>query len=563
MRHFFIILFLSALSLASEINQDVELTQYMNARYSAQFRYLGDFDKQDQNIQGQLAVGTRGRVQEIKRLASGNLGLLLLVKDGEFKNQKLWVYYNKAAPRMKLIDQIKSETSAPVQAEQVKKAQLAKAQLAKAQLAKAKIKNRQNVVSQAVDYYNNQRYGESLGLLETIKSSRNQNLNWYYYYALNQTRMNNYEEALLNFETFIKNSSTEHSAKAYYYMGLVQFYKGDYEKALNSLELSLDISTDPKLDNFTEDLIEKTIRYQNYYEKNKKTNMTFLLGYVFDTNALNLSPGIFASPLAGHIFSYGASISHKAIDRYSFIFEPTLAIADSYTFDNSFKSNSLLPPTDALQLLVSAPIRFYFEEKKLSNKFEISLNAYNIYFPINTASRELSLTSIFLKTQILTPYSADYTVKYNLNVASDKSHGNTSAEDDASGLRVDFLTTFVQYLSKKNITNLFYDLGVDHASANGINARSNKYSMAVGYMYPSFSNTLSSIRLGYHYLAYPDKVVPRMDNQLNFAYSVSKELLTGSSLNFSVRIVGNSSNIELSKYADATVGVQYTKSLGF
>lgn len=429
--------------------------------------------------------------------------------------------------------------------------------------ADAESKNIQIVINKSIGHYNNKQFMDSLAELETIKNGRNEYTNWYYYYAINQTRLKNYDEAIPNLETYIKNSNVDNTAKAYYYIGLIQFYKGEYEKALNSLDLSLDVSTDPKLDTMSENLIGRIIRYQNYFETNKKTNLLFLLGYNYDTNAVNLSQNSFTDNLTGHVLGYGASISHKVIDRYSFIFEPTIAVLDNYTFNSKFAANSTVQSTDALQILLSLPIRFYFENEKLPNKFDLSLNAYNVYLPISTTTRELSISSIFVKAQVVTPYSTNYSVKYNTSIASDKSRGFTSDDDNASGLRFDFLTTFVNYLSQEDNTNIFYDLGISYSSTTGINTKYKKYLAGVGYMYPSFSNTNSSVRLGYHYLNYSEKVSPRTDNQLNLSYGVSKNLQENSTLGFSLTYVNNSSNTELNKYSDVTAGLQYTKSIGF
>lgn len=108
-----IILFFSVMTFAIEINQNIELTQYMNARYTARFT------KSDENIAGKMATGTQGTVREIKTFASGNSGFLIQVKDGEFKNQKLWVYYNKSAPTLKLVDDKQLVTTVATQADRV------------------------------------------------------------------------------------------------------------------------------------------------------------------------------------------------------------------------------------------------------------------------------------------------------------------------------------------------------------------------------------------------------------------------------------------------------------
>ncbi len=91
-------LFFSVVTFAIEVNQNIELTQYMNARYTSRFT------KDDENVAGKMATGTQGTVREIKTFASGNSGFLIKVKECEFKNQKLCVYYKKDAPTLKLFD---------------------------------------------------------------------------------------------------------------------------------------------------------------------------------------------------------------------------------------------------------------------------------------------------------------------------------------------------------------------------------------------------------------------------------------------------------------------------
>ncbi|MBY0554997.1 tetratricopeptide repeat protein [bacterium] len=421
----------------------------------------------------------------------------------------------------------------------------------------------EKVTNESIEHYNNQKYDESLLLLESIKSSRNQYINWYYYYGLNQARLNRYDEAIESLQTYIKGSNATDTAKAYYNLGLIQFYQREYGKALTSLELSMDVSTDSKQDMLTEALIDRVIRYQNYFENNKKTNLSFLLGYTFDTNVVNLSPDSFTDNLNGHVLGYGASISHKVVDRYNFIFEPSFAILDNYTLDSKFKSNSVLQSTDALQFLLSAPIRFYFEEEALSNKFDFSLNAYSVYLPINSTTRELSLTSFYVKGQVFSPISNDYAVKYNVTLSVDKSFGYTSDSDDASGLRFDFLGTFVKYTSQADSRNIFYDLGADYSSTKGINTRYKRYTTAIGYSWPSWMSTFSSVRLAYQYMNYADKASPRTDNQATLSYNISKEVADRSTLGFVAGYTNNSSNTDLNKYSDFTAGIQYTKSFGF
>jgi hypothetical protein len=163
----------------------------------------------------------------------------------------------------------------------------------------------------------------------------------------------------------------------------------------------------------------------------------------------------------------------------------------------------------------------------------------------------------------LTPLSDKYSIRYNTVLAVDKAYGFTADADDASGVRLEFLVNFTDYISKESSNNLFWDLGAAIDSARGENARYQKYSTGGGYVFESFAATLSSLRLGYQYLKYPDRSSPRTDNQLTLTYTLDKALSKNSNLGVSVAAVNNSSNTDLYKYNDVTAGLQYTKSIGF
>lgn len=422
----------------------------------------------------------------------------------------------------------------------------------------------QQITNKSIELYNKQQYVQALSALEQIKSSRQQYVNWYYYHGLNHMRLRNYDQALASFESYVRGANITDTARAYYYMGLIQFNQGNYDKAINSLELSMDVSQDPKLDQLTETLIDRTIRHQNYYENSKKANIALIVGYTYDSNVLNLSQDQFAEKLNGHVFNYGGSFSYKVVDKYSFVFEPTLAILDSYSLDSGFKANSTIQSSDALQGLLSLPLRFYDGEGVLAKRYDMSLNIYQVHLPLTTSKRELALSSFFLRGQIFTPFSSRYNMRYNAVIAADKSHGHSTDDDDASGLRLEFLATFTQYLSDRGINNVFYDLGAENNGAKGVNARYQRYIAGVGYMFPTFGSTTSAVRLGYVHMAYPDRAPARRDNQVNFSYNMMKELQSlNASVGFNLGAVSNSSNSDLNKYSDYSAGLLYTQNISF
>lgn len=104
------ILFFSFLAFAIEINDEVELEQYMNARYTAKFT------RNANNLRGQLNKGTRAKVLEIKNFSSGNSGFFLEIKDGDLMNQRVWVHFNPRSPSLKLFNENQQVVEAPAQA---------------------------------------------------------------------------------------------------------------------------------------------------------------------------------------------------------------------------------------------------------------------------------------------------------------------------------------------------------------------------------------------------------------------------------------------------------------
>lgn len=80
---------------AVPVGTELILDQNFNARSSRYYRG-------QQNIEGQLGIGTRVKVVQNQLMNSGNHGLFVDVLTGPFQGKRTWVYYDKANPRMKL-----------------------------------------------------------------------------------------------------------------------------------------------------------------------------------------------------------------------------------------------------------------------------------------------------------------------------------------------------------------------------------------------------------------------------------------------------------------------------
>ena len=91
-----LLIFLLFFSIALKKNDVVELEQYFNARYSANFL------KSTKNVKFVMPPGTQGKIEEVKTFNSGNYGLQVTIQNGKNKGEKVWVYYRPSSPGMKL-----------------------------------------------------------------------------------------------------------------------------------------------------------------------------------------------------------------------------------------------------------------------------------------------------------------------------------------------------------------------------------------------------------------------------------------------------------------------------
>jgi hypothetical protein len=112
----------SSIVFAIEVNQEIELTQLLNARYSA------NFTRHANNLRGQLPSGATAKVVEIKRFSSGNSGFLVEVKTlpparagrrqigQSLVGQRVWVHYNARRPALRLFNADQRQVRNPDQA---------------------------------------------------------------------------------------------------------------------------------------------------------------------------------------------------------------------------------------------------------------------------------------------------------------------------------------------------------------------------------------------------------------------------------------------------------------
>lgn len=417
-------------------------------------------------------------------------------------------------------------------------------------------------IIKAVDLYNLRQYEEALQTLDSVQAFREENPRWYYFKGVTQARLEKNDEALENLNTYINKADIANTSRAYYFLGVIYFYRSEFQKALNSFQAAQDVSTDPVLDRQIDNLIEKTIQLREYYDNHKAGSFAVFLGYEFHTNAIGISQSASQVSLNGHVLNYGFAVAYRFIDRLDLVFEPSVTIVDRYTLDKDFKATSTLQAADVLQAIVSLPV-FFTSGKNSTTQYNLSLNAFSLYLPIVSTTRDLYISSVFAKGRITKDLSSRYGIDANIVLGSDTSSTYLTDDDNPSGIRTEAGFILKDYLDRAKTKSFLFGFTAAKKDAKGINARYQRYGLSVGYQFPSFAETSSTLGMSYEYLAYPDKTTPRKDNKASVDYNLTQSLSAGSALLYSANATLNSSDVDSYKYDDLKVGLQYVANIGF
>lgn len=81
--------------LAFKVGEQVELTDFLNARRTPNFITK-------KNVVRTLTMGTTGEIKQIKKFHSGNMGFKIELNSGPLRGQSYWVYYNVKDPAIKV-----------------------------------------------------------------------------------------------------------------------------------------------------------------------------------------------------------------------------------------------------------------------------------------------------------------------------------------------------------------------------------------------------------------------------------------------------------------------------
>src|SRR5690606_32446603 len=119
-----------------------------------------------------------------------------------------------------------------------------------------------------VTLYRNDHFNKSLVYLKLASGNSFDHIERDFYMGLNHYKLKEYPQALTAFKKVEDTNHDPLGPSASFYIGLVNYAEIKYEEAKAAFQKSLDTSKDPKLDERSEEYIER-IEREMYFAKNK------------------------------------------------------------------------------------------------------------------------------------------------------------------------------------------------------------------------------------------------------------------------------------------------------
>jgi len=411
----------------------------------------------------------------------------------------------------------------------------------------------------AVQSFNSKQYESSLYILQKIKDREDYKIAYNYLSGLNYYKIQNYELAEKHMSEVVKDFQCKEIANAYFYIGLAQFQKGLYETAVNSFELAIDTSTDSSIDRKSEIMIEKALQIQNQIERDKiKWTLGFGLGFQSDSNVLNAAES--DKSYRGHIINWNGFISYKAFADKDSLFEPMFYYSDMLTYNSDFKDDSDLKKSDATQILLSFPFRVNYNS--FVSKSSLNLGYYLL--PNDSNQKNLAISLFFFRQDVVIPVNKNLETNIKVIIGRDQSELSYSdAADNQDSIKFELGTGFNYQLLSFSGHSINGLIGYIINSAQGDNAKYNKYYAEIDYSMPSLRETESNFKAEYSAANYFKSSTDRKDNSLGLTYSITKDVTENSNLGLSLSQSYNYSTISANKYNDTVIGLQWVSIFKF
>lgn len=405
-------------------------------------------------------------------------------------------------------------------------------------------------------------YNKSLSILSLAEDGDQDPLEHRYYVSLNHMKLKELDKALEGFSDLQDEKDPSISPTAAFFAGTIEFQKSAYAKSKERFQYVMDNTRDPKLDKQAEAKIEEIDRIESFLESQREIlRYNLYAGLQYDGNVLNISTQNLATNSAAYRLLYGGSLTYYYFRTMTSKYAAELTVADMYSVDSNFKSDSTIQSADPLQYGLRLPINYLHAISKKA--FSSNITPY--YLMLNMSDdggarkQILSSPGILLDTQWEHSLGVFHILK--LDYVMDKSSLVVSSpDDDQSAKRMSFNYNWMKMLNVNGNKSILADLGYVSNKSDGKNNNYTKYILAATYSFPWSSKYNGSARMDYTDLKYPDNDNLRKDTILGVTIGATKDLKKNRNMGLSLSYIMNNSNVDSYKYNKFLLGFTYSFS---
>lgn len=415
-----------------------------------------------------------------------------------------------------------------------------------------------------VSLYKTNQYNKSLAVLAMAEGGPQSVAEHNYYVALNHLKLQESEKALDKFRYVRDENDPQLSATASFLAGTIEFQKELYTEARKSFNYTLDQSKDPEIDRQSEDMLEQIDQIENYNASAKdKLSYSLNLGASYDGNVLNTARQNITTDVEAYRLSYGGSLIYKIFQSFKTEWSAVVSASDIYSVDKTMTANATLQAADPLVYSISSPFRTQISTKTKSFLVNVTPAFSVLTMNVENNERKPILQSATLGSDVSFQIAPTWMSTYKLELNKDNSFLSSATDDDQTALRTTAGTVQTKLLDPKATRTLAGDLNYVSNQASGKNNNYTKTSLGVTYSFPGPSKYLGTVRGELASQKYIDNINERLDTTYTLSLGANKSLQKSLSINLSLQMVGNSSNVEANRYDKMLVSalLTYTGSL--
>ncbi len=352
-----------------------------------------------------------------------------------------------------------------------------------------------------------------------------------YFMALTHMKLKENEAALKSFDDVIAGRDPAMALSALFYKGAIYFELENFEASHAAFQTVLDKSNDPKLDERAEAFIEQILRARQASEiRNHKWALSLAVGEIYDSNVLLSADSQRDSGTVTNTAGWRTLLSGSA--RYRPVFDETQEFAAQldfvtlYTVDNSLAFDSTLHGADPTVLTLTLPWTRKGVWFNKGHKLDLIPGYETTIMSIENNVSKAIIQSPLLSVSNLLVMNDSWFNNVTLEMRDDISRlDSLTGDNDSTALKFRLGTTNLVFMNDKKDRILIPEGALTMNQAKGRNASYNRADLGIGYLIPTWKETITNFKLTYFYIEYAQKIpAQRADSSYTATVGLTKKL---------------------------------------